>query len=119
MTRRVAVTGIGVIAAPGSTRAAFWESLRNGRSAIRPMKLVPEGSLRFPNAAEVPDYRASDYMDEKEADLLDRFAQFALIAAREAVADSGSKHHSGAGGAHGYRHRHLQRREDQRRPRVP
>ncbi len=55
MTRRVAVTGIGVIAAPGSTRAAFWESLRNGRSAIRPMTLVPEGSLRFPNAAEVPD----------------------------------------------------------------
>jgi nodulation protein E len=88
MTRRVAVTGIGVIAAPGSTRAAFWESLRNGRSAIRPMKLVPEGALRFPNAAEVPDYRASDYMDEKEADLLDRFAQFALIAAREAVAGS-------------------------------
>ena len=88
MTRRVAVTGIGVIAAPGSTRAAFWESLSNGRSAIRPMTLVPEGALRFPNAAEVQDYRASDYMDEKEADLLDRFAQFALIAAREAVAGS-------------------------------
>jgi hypothetical protein len=89
MTRRVAVTGIGVIAAPGSTRAAFWESLREGRSAIRPMTLVPEGSLRFPNAAEVAGYIASAYMDEKEADLLDRFAQFALIAAREAVAASG------------------------------
>jgi nodulation protein E len=88
MTRRVAVTGIGIIAAPGSTRAAFWESLRNGRSAIRPMKLVPEGALRFPNAAEVPDFRASDYMDQKEAGLLDRFAQFALIAAREAMAGS-------------------------------
>ncbi len=89
MTRRVAVTGIGVIAAPGATRAAFWESLRAGRSAIRPMTLVPEGSLRFPNAAEVADYRASNYMDDKEADLLDRFAQFALIAAREAVVESG------------------------------
>jgi len=77
MTRRVAVTGIGVIAAPGTTRAAFWESLRAGHSAIRPMTLVPEGSLRFPNAAEVLDYRASDHMGEKEADLLDRFAQFA------------------------------------------
>jgi len=88
MTRRVAVTGIGVIAAPGSTRASFWDSLRKGRSAIRPMKLVPEGALRFPNAAEVQDYRASDYMDEKEADLLDRFAQFALVAGREAVAGS-------------------------------
>jgi nodulation protein E len=89
MTRRVAVTGIGVIAAPGVSRAAFWESLRAGRSAIRPMTLVPEGSLRFPNAAEVADFRASAYMDEKEADLLDRFAQFALIAAREAVVESG------------------------------
>ena len=95
MTRRVAVTGIGVIAAPGATRAAFWESLRNGRSAIRPMTLVPKGSLRFPNAAEVPDYRASDYMDEKEADLLDRFAQFALIAAREAVAGCRAQRHAG------------------------
>jgi nodulation protein E len=89
MTRRVAVTGIGVIAAPGATRTAFWEALRAGQSAIRPMTLVPEGSLRFPNAAEVAGYRASAYMDEKEADLLDRFAQFALIAAREAVAESG------------------------------
>ncbi len=91
MTRRVAVTGIGVIAGPGSTRAVFWKSLRDGHSAIRPMKLIPAGALRFPNAAEVPDYRAADYMDEKEADLLDRFAQFALIAAREAVAESGLK----------------------------
>ncbi len=88
MTRRVAVTGIGVIAAPGSTRTSFWESLREGRSAIRPMTLVPEGALRFPNAAEVREFRASDYMEEKDADLLDRFAQFALIAAREAVAES-------------------------------
>jgi nodulation protein E len=87
MIHRVAVTGIGVIAAPGRTRADFWESLCQGRSAIRPMTLV--SGLRFPNAAEVPDYSASEYLDEKEADLLDRFAQFALIAAREAVADSG------------------------------
>lgn len=89
MTRRVAVTGIGVIAAPGATRGAFWDSLRAGSSSIRQMTLVPEGSLRFPNAAEVTGFRVSDYMDEKEADQLDRFAQFALIAAREAVAESG------------------------------
>ncbi len=52
------------------------------------MTLVPEGSVRFPNGAEVPDYRASDFFDEKEAGFLDRFAQFAAIAAREAVVDS-------------------------------
>jgi nodulation protein E len=86
MTHRVAVTGIGVIAAPGRTRDTFWESLREGHSAIRPMTLV--NGLRFPNAAEVPDYRAADYLNPNEADMLDRFTQFALIAAREAVADS-------------------------------
>jgi nodulation protein E len=89
MTRRVAVTGIGVISALGRTRAEFWEGLGSGRVGIRPITLVPEGSTRFPNAAEVPGYRAADYFDEKEAGFLDRFSQFALIAAREAVADSG------------------------------
>ncbi len=89
MIRRVAVTGIGVISALGLTRPAFWDALAAGRCGIRPMTLVPEGSTRFPNAAEVPGYRASDYFDEKEAGYLDRFSQFALIAAREAVADSG------------------------------
>ena len=89
MTRRVAVTGIGVICASGRTRDAFWNSLKSGASSIRPMTLVPEGAVRFPNGAEVADYRPPDYFEPKEADLLDRFAQFALIAAREAVADSG------------------------------
>ena len=89
MPRRVAVTGIGVISAIGKSRVEFWDSLREGRSGIRPITLVPEGSVRFPNAAEVPGHRAEDYFEAKEADLLDRFAQFALIAAREAVRDSG------------------------------
>jgi len=89
MKRRVAVTGIGVIAAPGRTRNAFWKALVQGESAIRPMTLVPEGALRFSNGAEVPDYRTTDYFDEKQADFLDRFAQFAVIAAREAIGDAG------------------------------
>jgi len=89
MTRRVAVTGIGVISALGSTRPAFFEALAAGSSGIRPMTLVPEGSVRFPNGAEVPDYRPADYFDERDAAFLDRFAQFAMIAAREAVSDSG------------------------------
>ena len=87
--RRVVVTGMGVIAGPGNTRATFWDALRNGCSAIRPMTLAPEGSLRFANGAEVADFNAAVSLDVKDADLLDRFAQFALIAAREAVADAG------------------------------
>ena len=89
MTRRVAVTGMGAISAAGLTRNALWDALKTGTSAIRPMVLLPAGSLRFPNGAEVPGYSSMEYFEPKEADQLDRFAQFALIAAREAVDDSG------------------------------
>jgi len=89
MTRRVAVTGMGVISALGYGRAAFWDGLSAGRSAIRPMTLVPEGSVKFPNAAEVPDYQPQAHFEPRDADLLDRFAQFAAIAAREAVKEAG------------------------------
>lgn len=97
MTRRVAVTGIGVISALGRTRAEFWDAISAGRSGIRPMALVAANSVRFPNGAEVPSYRATEYFDEKDAGLLDRFAQFAMVAAREAVADAGVEFTSGAG----------------------
>jgi nodulation protein E len=91
MTRRVAVTGIGVISALGCRREAFWQGLARGASAIRPLALVPPGSLKFTNGAEVAAFQASAHFDEKEAGLLDRFAQFALVAAREAVTDSAIK----------------------------
>ncbi len=87
--RRVAVTGIGVISALGPNRESFWRALAAGESGIRPMELVAPETVRFPNAAEARDYRVSDHFDEKEAALLDRFAQFAAVAAREAVSDAG------------------------------
>jgi nodulation protein E len=89
VTRRVAVTGIGAISALGQTFPDLWAGLAAGRSAIRPLTLVAPGALRFPNAAEVPDYDPRQHFEEKEALLLDRFAQFAAVAAREAVRASG------------------------------
>jgi len=89
MTRRVAVTGIGAISAFGETYSDLWSGLAAGRSAIGPLTLVPAGSLRFSNAAQVPGYDPLRHFEEKEAQLLDRFAQFAAIAAREAVRASG------------------------------
>ncbi len=89
MTRRVAVTGIGVIAAPGSSRDSFWQAIARGESAIRPMERIPPGTLRFANGAEVPNYRTETYFDGGQADVLDRSAQFAVIAAREAIAEAG------------------------------
>src|SRR6266700_2001740 len=87
--RRVAITGLGAISALGRNVAEFWHSLENGCSGIAPMELVDRNKLRFQNGAEVKNYNPCDYFAEKQADYIDRFAQFALIAAREAVADSG------------------------------
>src|SRR6267378_2650266 len=87
--RRVAITGLGAISALGRNVAEFWHSLENGCSGIAPMELVDRNKLRFQNGAEVKNYKPCDYFEEKQADYIDRFAQFALIAAREAIRDSG------------------------------
>ena len=89
MTHRVAVTGIGAISAFGETYPDLWNGLAAGRSAIRPLTLVAPGVLRFPNAAEVPNFDPLRHFEEKEAQMLDRFAQFAAVAAREAIRASG------------------------------
>ncbi|RPI09775.1 MAG: beta-ACP synthase, partial [Acidobacteriales bacterium] len=87
--QRVVVTGIGVISALGSGRDAFWGALREGRPGIAPIRAVDCTELRFQNGAEVGGYNPEDHFDFKEAGFLDRFTQFALIAAREAIRDSG------------------------------
>jgi nodulation protein E len=89
MTHRVVITGLGVISALGLNRQEFWQSLSAGHSGIAPLESVDRSLLRFPNAAEVRNYDPVRYFEEKEIGLLDRFAQFGAIAAREAVADSG------------------------------
>lgn len=87
--RRVVISGIGVISALGRDRAAFWRSLCEGRPGIAPIEAVDRAGLRFQNGAEVRGYQAEDHFDFKKASFLDRFAQFALIAASEAVKDAG------------------------------
>ena len=80
--RRVAVTGMGVISALGENTAEFWQALIEGRSGIRPIQAVDRTQFRFQNGAEVQNYNPSKYFDEKDQSLLDRFAQFAVVAAR-------------------------------------
>jgi nodulation protein E len=89
MARRVVVTGVGVISSLGLNAADFWQALAEGRSGIGPMTLVDPALLRFPNTAEVRGYEPSQHFCNKETDFLDRFAQFGVVAAREAVLDSG------------------------------
>src|SRR5579871_4722634 len=87
--RRVAITGVGAICALGRTTEDFAESLRQGHSGIAPIESTEVSQLRFQNGAEVKGYSHHPYFDDRRADFLDRFAQFAVIAAREAVVSSG------------------------------
>jgi nodulation protein E len=87
--RRVAITGTGAISALGRNTAEFAESLRMGCCGIGPITSTDPSQLRFQNGAEVKAYSHQPYFDDRRADFMDRFAQFAVIAAREAVADAG------------------------------
>jgi nodulation protein E len=89
MPHRVAVTGLGVISAIGHNSGEFWQSLQLGRSGIGPLQAVDPALLRFSNGAEVRNFTPSEHFDEKEISLLDRFAQFGVIAARQAIAAAG------------------------------
>jgi len=86
---RVAVTGIGVICAIGNTREEFARGLREGRCGIGEITLADVSSMRFQRGAEVRGYDAARHFEPKQIEMIDRFAQFAAIAAREAVADAG------------------------------
>jgi nodulation protein E len=85
---RVAITGLGIICGLGNNVADFWQNAVQGRSGIRKIESVDTSKLRFQNGAEVHDYDAAKHFDGGRQELLDRFAQFAVIAAREAVAQA-------------------------------
>src|SRR5437868_11136729 len=87
--RRVAVTGLGVICSLGHKVEPFWEALVAGRSGVGEIKSVDTATLRFHRGAEVVDFDPTQHFDKSQSDLMDRFAQYAVIAAREAVADAG------------------------------
>ena len=89
MNRRVVITGAGVVCALGHDSRDFWTALSEGRCGIGPLESVAPGLLRFQNGAEVRNWDPMRYFDEKEAGMLDRFAQFGVVAAREAVAEAG------------------------------
>ncbi|WP_171168724.1 beta-ketoacyl synthase [Streptomyces sp. I05A-00742] len=88
MRRRVVITGIGTVAPGGVDRKQFWEFISSGRTATRTISLFDAASFRSRVAAEA-DFDASALLSLREARRLDRAAQFAVVGAREALADSG------------------------------
>ncbi|MGC9544634.1 beta-ketoacyl-[acyl-carrier-protein] synthase family protein [Streptomyces sp. UG1] len=89
MTRRVAVTGIGVVAPGGIGVPAFWDLLSGGRTATRGITLFDPEGLRSRIAAECDFDPLAHGLDAEVVERADRYIQFALVAAEEAVTDSG------------------------------
>lgn len=87
--RRVAVTGLGVIAATGNTTETFWADIKAGRTGIQDLTLVPKEKLVMKSGAEVKNFEPTEHFEKGQLAMLDRFSQLALVAAREAVKDSG------------------------------
>jgi nodulation protein E len=87
--RRVAVTGLGIISPLGHNLQESWISLSKGISGIGPIKTVDCSALRFQNGAEVRDYDPLKHFEGGKDNYIDRFAQFSVVAAREALRNSG------------------------------
>ena len=87
--RRVVVTGVGVISAIGHDVESFWNALKAGKSGVTPLPL--EGIDDYPCriGATVQNFDPTQYMDRKESRRLARFAQFAVVAAAEALESAG------------------------------
>ncbi len=87
--RRVAVTGLGIISPLGLNVQECWISLSKGLSGIAPIKTVDCSALRFQNGAEVRGYDPLKHFEGGKDNYIDRFAQFSVVAAREALRNSG------------------------------
>jgi nodulation protein E len=94
---RVVVTGIGVCAAPGQNARDFAASLRAGTSAIGPITIIPSEGLITKIGAQVLGFEPEKHFAESKLALYDRCTQFALVAAREAIAESGLQFRDGLG----------------------
>ena len=87
--RRVAVTGIGMMSALGTTREAVWKGLVSGQCGIADVTLFDTAGYRSSKAAEIPAYGRDAAFSEKAWRRLSRSDQIAVIASREALSDSG------------------------------
>ena len=88
-SKRVVVTGLGAITPIGKTLPEFWEGLVNGKNGVGEITRFDSTLFKTRFACEVKDYDPEAYFEKKNVRKYDHFAQFALIAADEAVADSG------------------------------
>ena len=87
--KRVVVTGIGAITPLGNTAEETWENLLAGKSGAATINSFDTSKFKTHFACEIKDFKVTDYLDRKEARNMDRYVQLALVAAIQAVKDSG------------------------------
>jgi len=88
LSNRVVITGLGVISPVGTGKDVFWKSLLEGKNGIDKITRFDASEYKSQIAGEVKDFDPADYMDKKEAKRIDRYAQFAVAAAKMAVEDA-------------------------------
>ncbi len=86
--RRVVVSGIGALTPIGNNLQEYWEGLINGKSGAAPITLFNAENFKTNFACEVKNFNPTDFLDRKEARKLDRFCQFAMVTAAEAIEKS-------------------------------
>lgn len=87
--KRVVVTGLGALTPVGNTVPETWENIKNGVSGAGPITHFDASKFKTQFACEVKCFKATDFIDRKEARKMDLYEQYALVAAMEAIKDSG------------------------------
>ncbi len=86
--KRVVVTGLGALTPIGNTKDEFWDGLIGGKSGAAPITYFDTEKFKTKFACELKNFEATDFLDRKEARKMDKFAQYAMVAADEAIADA-------------------------------
>ena len=86
--KRVVVTGLGALTPIGNTKDEYWDGLVNGKSGAAPITYFDTELFKTKFACEIKNFNATDFLDRKEARKMDRFAQYAMVASDEAIADA-------------------------------
>ncbi|NCP20709.1 MAG: beta-ketoacyl-[acyl-carrier-protein] synthase II [Flavobacteriales bacterium CG_4_9_14_0_2_um_filter_35_242] len=87
--RRVVVTGLGALTPIGNNLQEYWNGLVNGVSGAAPITHFDASKFKTQFACELKNFVATDFIDRKDARKMDRFTQYAMVAADEAILDSG------------------------------
>ncbi|SFS00477.1 beta-ketoacyl-ACP synthase II [Anaeromicropila populeti] len=89
MSRRVVITGMGALTPIGNTVEEFWAGVKKGTVGIEPMTRFDNTDFKVKVAAQLKNFNVLDHINVREAKRLDMESQYAIVAAREAIKDSG------------------------------